>query len=298
MVLDGRNFSALTDLDPVLSEIFFQQYTQIPNLLLNTVIGVRRTRKGVEHEQRFGGFGDPQKWQGQVHYDDASPDYEIVYRPEHLTLGFKVTQEMFEDNQFSGVFDRAANLGQSFARKRQKDAANLFNNAFTVNGYDGKPLVSATHPRSKTDDTDVSNYFGTKALTSANLEGAIIQLEELGDDRGELTGATATLLLVGRQQRKTAKELVESALTPESANNAVNVHAGMRYLVHPRISGKKWFVMDAPAALLMLKWYDRILPTYDGTWDNGNTLVRSWYGRMRYTLGWSDWRCVVGANPA
>ena len=301
--VQGNNtFKSMTDLDPVLDEIFYQHYEQVQPILLNTVIGVRTSTKAKETDQRIGSFEEPQVWKGQVYYSDAEEGYQAVYNHNPYTLGFKIDQQMFEDMQYEGIFDSASALGQSFARKRIRDAAAIFQNAFSVAaanaGYDGKPLVATDHPRSKTDATTVSNSAGTKALTSANLEDAIVQLEGLGDDRGNETLAMPNLLVVGRQQRKTALELTGSELTPESGNNAVNVHAGMQTLVHPMISGKKWFVVDTLLSLRMCKWYNRVLPAYAGTFDAGNTLVRSWYGRMRYSVGWSDFRWVVGSNPS
>ncbi len=295
----SAEFTELVDLDPVLSAIFFQQYKQVPELLIGSVFGRRDSTKAKETNLRIGTFRDPQEWKGQIFYDDPNKDYDITYAHRHLTLGFKVERTLLEDMQYQGVFDRAANLGQSFARKRVKDAASEFNNAFaTVLGYDGKTLVATDHPRSETDSTTVSNSMGTAALTDANLETALVQLEELGDDRGEMTNAMGTILLVGRANRKKALELTESPQTPESGNNAVNTHSGLTAIVHPAITSKKWFVIDGLYAQMVNLWYDRLgpAPEFGVEDDKANTLVRSYFGRVRNSFGWSDWRFVVGSN--
>jgi len=295
---DSAGFKFLTDLDPVLTEIFFQQYRQITPSLLGPVWGVRTSTKASETHQRVGAFGDPQPWQGQVHYDAAEPDYQIAWTHTTYTLGFKVTRELIEDNQYQQIFTSAANLGQSFNRKIVKDEAGVFNNAFSTLGYDGKALVASDHPRSKTDSTAVSNTLGTAALTDANLEAAIVKLEELGDDRGEATAAMATHLVVGRQLRTTAFKLTGSQLEPETANNAINTHTGIIPIVHPMISGKKWFVIDAPMAQQALLWYWRIQAQFAAAEDQSSTLVRSFFGRMRYSTGWQDFRWIVGSNAS
>lgn len=298
-VQTSAGFHELTDLDPVLTEVFFQNYRQIAPSLLNTVIGVRTSTKAKETTQRVGSFGDPMPWEGQVHYDDASPDYQIEWVHDQLTLGFKVERTLLEDMQYQRIFDSAANLGQSFNRKVVKDEASIFNNAFSgVTGYDGAALCSASHPRSKTDTTVVSNTMGTAALTEANLENAIVQLESLGDDRGEETVAIATHLIVGRAQRMKALKLTGSTLEPESANNAINTHTSLTPIVHPLITGNKWFVVDAPRALMSMLWWWRLPAEFGTTDDAGKTLVRSYYGRMRYSFGWQDWRWVVGSNAS
>lgn len=293
-------FSSLVDLDPVLAEIFFQKYRQITPLLLDRVVGVRTSSKSKETSQRIGSFGDPQAWEGQVHYDAADPDYQVTWNHTTLTNGFKVEQEYLEDVQYDGIFTRAANLGQSFNRKVVKDEASIFNNAFSASyvGYDSKALCADDHPRSQSDSTAVDNYGGTGALTDNNLEAAIVQLEGLGDERGQETGAMATHLIVGRQQRSTALKLTGSVLEPETANNAINTHTGLTAVVHPMITGKKWFVVDAPMALMSMIWYWRIPAYFDSADDKAKTLARSYFGRMRYSFGWQDFRWVVGANPS
>lgn len=299
-VESSAGFPELVDLDPVLGEIFYQKYRQVTPMLLDTIFGVRTSSKAKETHGRVGSFGDPQPWEGQVHYDDADPDYQIEWNHSELTLGFKVGRTLIEDMQYQGIFDRAANLGQSFNRKIVKDEASVFNNAFSSSylGYDSKALCATDHPQSKSDSTAVNNSMGTAALTEANLESAIVQLEGLGDDRGEETVAMATHLVVGRAQRMKALKLTGSTLEPESANNAINTHTSLTPVVHPLITGNKWFVVDGPMALMMMLWYWRLQAAFGSDDDTSKTLVRSFYGRMRYSFGWQDFRWVVGSNPS
>ena len=298
MVQHSNAFPSLVALDPALQEVFFQEYEQIPMILAGQILGVRQSTQARETIQRVGSFGEPQAWNGQVYYDTARPDYQIVFAHTHLTLGFKVDQEMFEDMQYSNIFDSAAALGQGFARRRVRDEAAMLQNAFEagVVGYDGVSLVNAAHPRSQSDATAVSNTLGTVALTEAQLNNAVVRLETLGDDKGQETNAMATHLIVGRELRSTAQKLVGSQLEPESGNNAINTFTGLNLIVHPMITGKKWFVVDAMQARRSALWQNRILPQFNATWDNGDTLVRSFWGRMRYSYGWTDFRWMVGSN--
>lgn len=300
-VQDTQSFNFLTDLDPVLTEIFFQNYRQLTPVLLGPVFGVRSSTKAKETSRRVGSFGDPQPWEGQVHYDAADPDYEIEWQHTKYTNGFKVERELLVDNQYEQIFDQAAALGQGFNRHIVKSEAEVFNNAFSgATGYDGVALVATNHPRSKSDATTVSNSMGTKALTEANLEEAIIQLEGLGDDRGEQTAAMATHLIVGRQMRMTALKLTGSPQEAESANNAINTHTGIIPVVHPLITGKKWFVIDAPMAQMNLLWYwrEQVMFGSDEDTARASTQIRSYFAMMRYSKGWKDFRWVVGSNPA
>lgn len=300
-VESSAGFANLVDLDPVLGEIFYQNYRQINPMLLGTIFGVRTSTKAKETHARVGSFGDPQPWEGQIHYDDAEPDYEIEWSHDKYSLGFKVTKEMMQDMQYQGIFDQAGNLGQSFNRKIVKDEASVFNSAFaTVLGYDGKVLCATDHPQSQSDSTSVSNSMGTAALTETNLETAIVQLEGLGDDRGEETVAMATHLVVGRAQRSKAYKLTGSVQEPETANNAINPpnHTILKPLIHPLITGNKWFVVDAGMSVKMMLWFWRQQAAFGSDDDPGRTQMRSYFGDMRYSKGWQDFRWVVGSNAS
>ncbi len=301
MVQYSANFQELVDLDPVLDEIFFQGYAQFTPVLRPLIYSVRESNKAKETALRVGSFGEPTEFDGQVDYDRADADYPITYSHTHYTKGFKVARTMLEDLQYEGIFDRAANLAQGFGRKQMRDEASVFENAFSTsyNGYDGKPLVSASHPRSETDSSNQSNLVtGSPALTSANLETAVTTLMGLTDDRGQEINLTPTHLVVGLNNRKKALELTGSELTPDSANNATNVHASMVTVVSRFITGNKWFVLDAAAAQASLRWYNRLLPSFMADDDMSTTLMRSYVGRMRYSFGWNDWRWVVGSNAS
>jgi hypothetical protein len=204
---------------------------------------------------------------------------------------------MLDDLQYDSIFDRAENLGQSFARWEEKQKFNIFNNAFAGDtGYDAKVLCANDHPRSQSDSTAVDNLL-TAALTSDSLETAIVQLANLGDDLGEQTSVMANLLLVPWQLRKTAHELGMSELTPENANNAANVHFGMQFMVSPFLttSSTAWWVLDTGMSNLWLKWYDRI-PLEFAAEDSFDTLIRKFRAYRRLGLGYSNFRFVVGST--
>lgn len=298
MVLHSANFTALTDLDPVLTEIFYQSYNQHPPMR-QQVFGMRRSTKAKETEQRIGSFGDPVEFNGTVEYDTPAADYEIEYRHTHWVKGFQVEKTLIEDMQYDGIFAQASEMGRAFARKQEKDAWSVFNNAMSSSylGYDSKALCANDHPRSRTDSTSVDNLLAL-SLTSANLETAITTMQAFGDDKGEEISIMPDTLIVPRALAKTGRELVGSPLNPETANNAINVHSGMNLLVIPWLTDtNRWFVVDSALAKQHLKWWDRI-DTEFAAEDSFDTLIRKYRGRMRYSYGWSDFRWIIGSEPS
>lgn len=298
MALVSENFSSLVDLDPVLTEIFYQHYNQHPpkrGLIFNTLT----SNKAKETDQRLGSFSDPVPFDGTVVYETPKSDYQIVYAHTALVKGFQIERAMMDDMQYDGIFDSAAQMGTVFSRKQEKDAASVFNNAFSSSylGYDSKALCANDHPQSQTDSTSVDNNL-TLALTADNLETAILQMQDFGDDKGEEITIMPDTLLVPRALRKTALEIAGSPLKPNSMDNNINVHAGMNVIVWDYLTDTNaWFVVDSVMAKRYLKWYDRVTPEFAAE-DSFDTLIRKFRGYMRYSYGWSDFRWVIGSNPS
>jgi len=294
------NFPQLVDLDPVLTEIFYQQYNQVP-AMKNAVFGVSGSSKAKETDLLVGSFADPKEFKGQVEFQDVEADYEVEYTHTEFVDGFQVTRKMRDDMQYPGIMAAAGEMGVAFARKQEKDAWSVFNNAFSTSfaGYDAYPLCELTtgHPRSQSDTTQVVNELAL-ALNHENLETAIQTLMGLGDDRGEEITIVPNLLIVPRALRKTAKELVESELTPESANNAINVHQGFAWMEVPYLTDTNaWFVVDTMMAKRYLKWFDRVGVEFAAE-NSFDTFMRRYRGYMRYSYGWSNFRFIVGCNPS
>ena len=152
MVQYSGNFSVLTDYDPILTDIFYQHYTQQnPEGGVVQLFNRQMSNKAKETDLRIGGFSDPTEFDGRIQYQDAERGYQIEYSHTEFASGFQVERKLADDQQYGNIFSRAEELGTAFARKRRKDAASVFNNAFSTSflGYDSKALcedaVSYTH---------------------------------------------------------------------------------------------------------------------------------------------------------
>ena len=291
----SANFGSLVDLDPVLTQIFYQHLGEL-DPMLEVLFRVQDSDKSKETDQRVGSFGDPEEFTGNLVYDGADADYSIAYTHTQFASGFRVERTLLDDMQYASIFEKPEDLARSYKRKVEKDAASVFNNGFSTAGYDSVSLCSTTHPRSLADSTAVSNSH-TAALTDANLDAARIIGDAMTDDRGELINSNWDLLLVPTGLKKTAHELTASMTDPESGNGANNMWNGtLRYLSWNRLTdANNWFLIDTQAMKRYLKWFWRIRPEF-GAEDEFDTFQRKYRGYMRYSYGWSDFRWVVGAN--
>jgi hypothetical protein len=301
MVQVSGEFAQLVDIDPVLTDIFYQHYNQ--ELGMGGVMQLFQmadSSKAKETDLRIGSFSDPVEFTGTTQYTDAERGFEVEYTPTEYRNGFQVTRKMRDDMQYPGIFASASELGASYGRFRRKSAASVFNNAFnTANaGYDAFPLCDTLHVRSRTDSTTVSNE-GALSLTSGNLETSIVNMQGLGDDLGEEITIMPNVLVVPRALRKTALEIIGSDREPGTANNTTNVHEGqMQVIVDPYLEDTNaWFIVDSTMAKRYLKWFDRVNTEFTSHVDF-DTLIWKFAGYMRFSFGWSDFRWIYGNNPS
>lgn len=292
----AANFTLLTDLDPVLTEIFYQDLGA-PDQMLDRFFRVLTSDKAKETDLRIGSFGQPEEWKGQVSYDSADLDHDITFTHTKYSRGFKVERELLDDQQYNNIFSRPEELAGKFLVKIETDAASVFNNAFSSSytGYDAKALCADDHPRSETDSTSVDNK-AVLALSPANLDTVWQQGCALVDDRGDLIGWNGDLLLVPYGLRKTAHEITQSERLANSAENNANVFRGLQYVVWNRLTDSTaWFLIDSKLMKRRLKWYWRRRPDFKAT-DDFDTELRKYAGFMRYSYGWSDFRWVIGST--
>src|SRR3990167_1596539 len=160
-------FPSLTDFDPVLTTIFNQHLGAIPPKM-SLLFRELNSTKGKETDLRIGSYPDPKPFKGQIDYRSPEPDYDITYTHTEFADGFAVERKMLDDMQYDNIFDSPARLGMAFARKIEKDAASVFNNAFTASataGYDAVALCSSSHPRGKGDTANTIDNSETLALS-------------------------------------------------------------------------------------------------------------------------------------
>jgi hypothetical protein len=135
--------------------------------------------------------------------------------------GIDISKQLFDDNMH-GVW--AADV-QDFAVKAKDtqdyNAFALFRNGFTTAlTADGNAIFS-THTLIG-GGTQVNN--GTGALTPTTLNTALVNLIEQKDQSGVIRGSSPKTLIVPPALWKHAREITDSALIADLANNNINVY--------------------------------------------------------------------------
>lgn len=228
----------------------------------------------------------------------------FVTRYQHVTygLGFIITREIMEDDQYDVVGERKAQ-GLAFSMRQTKEivAANVYNRA-TTSGYvggDGVTLLNASHPTIA--GGTFSNQLATAAdLSEVALEQALIDIAGFTNDRGLLIATRAKSLIIPRQLMFEATRILKSdgrVGTDNNDPNALKVMGLVPEVVvnHYLTDTDAWFIRtDVPHGM---KYFERRGDSFDmdNDFDTENAKYKA---TGRYSFGWTDPRGIYGSVGA
>ena len=286
-------------LDPGLRAIFEIQRTalaaesRIP-LLFNT----SPSSKAVEYDLSKGAMRDWPEYEGAIQYDDMEQGFRTSYTHVEFVEGFKVERRLVDDDQYNEINKRPKELAMAGMRKREKDAASVFNDAFagTSLGGDAKDLCATDHPYSPSN----SSTHGNEGSTAFSYD-AIVATRELMrayvDDRGELVSIRPDTILVPAALEEEAFAVVKTMNKVDITDFHANFVASQltNVIVWDYLTdANNWFLIDSQLAKLYLNWFDRVPMEFAADPTGDYTLEARFRGYMRYSYGWSDWRWVYG----
>lgn len=281
-------------LEPGFREIFDDAFQELP-LVFPQLFHVNSSTKQDEKDSGVTGFGlMANTGEGeQVDYEDPIQMYDVRYIHQKYTKGFKVSEELYEDDQYNVIKKKPAALARSARRTAEASAADVFNHAFNTSylGGDAKPLASVSHPRSD-GGTSQSNASATGLpLTEENLETGRTAARTQLDDKGMRIQTMPDTILVPVALEKQASIIANSTMRSGTADNDLNFYKGRFKIVawEYLTSDTAWFLLDSRQH--QLNWFWRVKPEFkqDVAFDTGMALFKC---RTRFSNGFSDWRGV------
>lgn len=261
------------------------------------------SRKAFEEDVGIVSFNLAQvKGEGApIAYDSETQGFITRYTNIAYALGFIVTMEAFEDDQYDVIAERRAR-GLAFAMRQTKEvvAANVYNRAFNASfvGGDTVSLISSAHPNAS--GGTWSNTLATNAnLSEAALEQAVIDISKFTNDRGLRIQVLPRSLIIPTDLQFEAERILKSQYRVGTANNDINALVMMgKYpegikIDHYFTSTTAWFIRtNAPDGL---KYFERKADTFteDNDFDTENAKFKA---ISRYAFGWTDPRALYGAQ--
>ena len=264
------------------------------------LFNIQTSNKAAEHNLGIGGFGDWKEYKGRVEYDQFEKGFQTNYTHIEFIDGFKVARSLVDDDLYNVINPMPRGLAMAGMRKREKDAASVFNNAFSASyvGGDSVALCSASHPYSPSNAT-VQGNAGTTALSYDAVEATRKLMRAYKDDRGELVPISPDTLVVPPGLEETAWTVFNTVNKPGTANNDGNfVRSKLnKVIVWDYLSDtNNWFMIDSMLAKMYLNWYDRVPMEFAMDPTSDFSLEARFRGYMRYSYGWDDWRWIYGHN--
>jgi len=251
-----------------------------------------------------GAFGDFSQFTGNVDYDSVSQGYDVTQTHVEFSSGFQIERKLFDDDQYNIMDQKPAGLATAALRTRQKHAARIFNNAFSVDSFfynntEGVSLCSNTHTSNAT-GADTSNGFDnlvTTALSATALAAARIQFRGFRDDRGNRYDAMPDEIIIPPDLYDVGFEIIKSSGKPDTAENNRNVHEGAYKIIEWNYltDTNNWFLSDSSTRKQFLNWVDRV-PLEFAYAEDLDTIIAKWRAYMRYSNVWTDWRFILGAQ--
>lgn len=286
MTMLRANFADLLSIQ--FEEIFFDNFNAVgeqwPDLFRRKTS--QRQYEDISYIAPFGTI--PKKLEGvAVTYDDPIQGFDKRYTHDTYALGYRITEEMREDELYGIINQFPASIGRSMAETRNISGAGIYNDGFdsTVRtGGDGKELFAIDHPLvgGGTQKNELTNPAN---LSSDSLEQMLLDFRATTDDRGKLLALRPVAVVIPPELEFTLDVILGSTMDPDSGNNAINPHSrrGLKKVVNDYLtSPTAWGLLSSDHTIT---WYDRIMPgnKRDGDHDTGDVKFKA---RARWINGW------------
>ena len=288
---------------PGVNAWYGKSYKDYPEEWSRLGFQIEKSQKAYEEDVGLSSFGLAAiKAEGaSVTYDSERQGFTSRYNHVVYALGFVITREIYEDDQYDVVGKRKAQgLARSMRQTKEIVGANIFNRAFaTYTGGDGKVMIASDHPNVA--GGTFANLIGTAAdISEAALEQAVIDIAGFRDDRGLLIAAKPQKLIVPYQLQFEVNRILGAqgrVGTELNDPNAIKDMGIFNEVVvnHYLTDTDAWFIVtDVPEGL---KHFERRPDQFemDNDFDTENAKFKA---TARYSFGWSDPRGIYGSPGA
>jgi len=295
MVMMRGAFSHL--LAPGFRKVIFETYKERP--IEGTKLVNRQTSKrAYEEDFELAGFGTlrPKVEGGPVPYEDIKPGTTVRYTWTTYALGFRITQEMMEDDLYGIMGNKLSRaLGKSARNNAEIVMHAPYNNAFNTAYYGFRPGESLIGDHQLIRGGTLRNGPATDVdLSLPALQAAVEHFHALTDESGIPAVYIPNRLIHGVSNLWIANQLLKSPQLPgtnlndknELANQGITPH-----LSHYLVDDDAWFVT---AEGHDINYWERRAFTVSSH-DDFRTGDAEFKGTRRNGSGFGGWRGVYGS---
>jgi hypothetical protein len=292
--------------DPRIRKIWDEKSSQLSKRLEYGELGLSDYNAEILDSQfeNFTGLGYAQQTGELEPYsrEDLAAGSKVTITPVKFTKAVDISEEMLRFNLWPKINNLVSAAANSVNARINLDAAKIFYLGFGTTfftGGDGSALF-ATHTLG--DASTQSNNLGTIPLTYDNLKTACQTLDRFRDDKGiQLIPCQRLRLIVARENKERAEEVLRSIGNPDSANRVNNVFNNGNGYIDLRVANwipagysKYWFVIDMERAAQMayMVWGWRPKFDSDNIVNNGSKIYTA---STMFKPGFQAWQWAVGS---
>ena len=296
MVMVRGAFSNL--LAPGFRKIVFETYKERPTEG-NKLVNMNSSRRAYEEDFPIAGFGTllTKPESGPVTYQDAIQGILKRYLWTTFGLGFRISEEMMEDDLYGIMGAKMSRaLGRSARNNFEIVAHAPYNSAFdnTVNGfYPGESLIQTAHTTIRGFSVDNAPASATN-LSLPALQAAIESFDALLDEAGLPAMFIPMRLAYNPPDHWIANQILKSEKLPGGNQNDINQLAREGLTPHKShyfTNTKAWYVLCDNHDV---NYFDRRAPRLTNTddFESGDAKFKL---TRRNGSGYGDWRGIYGS---
>ena len=235
--------------------------------------------------------------------EDIAAGKNVTITPVKFTKAIDITEEMLRFNLWPKINYLVSGVANALNARINLDATKIlylgFGTTFFTGG-DGLALFHASHTMG--DGTTQSNT-GTAVLSYDNLQLACQAMDRFYDDKGiQMLPTTRLRLIVARENKEKAIEILKSIGNPDSANRVNNVFSQsgegsidlkVANWIPVTTYSKYWFLVDLERASYMayMVWGWRPKFDDDKVIING---TKVYTGSVMFKPGFQSWQWAYG----
>lgn len=293
--------------DPRIRKIWDEKDTQLSKRLEYEGLGLTDYTAEILNSQfeNFTGLGYAEQTGELEPYsrEDILPESKVTITPIKFTKAINISEEMLRFNLWPKINNLIGAVANANNARINLDAAKIhylgFGTTFFTGG-DGLSLYNTGHTMG--DGTTQSNSLGTSPLSYDNVKTACQNLDRFYDDKGiQLLPCQKLRLIVARENKERAEEVLRSIGNPDSANRVSNVFNNGTGYIDMRVANwipaaypKYWFVIDMERAAQMayMVWGWRPKFDSDNIVNNGSKIYT---GSTMFRPGFQAWQWAIGS---
>lgn len=288
-------------LAPGFRKVVFETYKERPTEG-DKLVNMQKSQRAFEEDFPIAGFGTllVKGEGGPISYQDAIQGAIKRYTWTTYALGFRITQEMMEDDLYGVMGNKMSKaLGRSARNNFEIVSHAPLNSAFdtTVVGFEsGVSLCSLSHVTLR-GQTIANRPTLDSDISLLALQAAVEHFHSLVDEAGLPVVFIPKWVAHNPGDHWIVSQLLKSTQLPGGNQNDINQlrNEGLQpYLDHYLTDPDSWFVL---ADQIDVNYFDRRAPTFTNT-DDFETGDAKFKLTRRNGSGFSDWRGVFGSPGA